>query len=88
MSFLMEVRMGERLTWAEMVSQYPERWVVLKDTEKSGPDVISGVLVDVKTDDEIISYRSSNRRKGYEFWRTTEGDFYGLIDSNISISVD
>ena len=80
--------MGERLTWDEMVSKYPEMWVVLKDTEKIGPDVISGVLVDVKTDDEIIPYENENLRKGYEFWRTTEGEFYGLIDSNISISVD
>ena len=88
MSLLMEALMGKRLTWDEMVSQYPERWVVLKDTEKDGSDVVSGILVAVKTDDEIIPYESENMRKGYEFWRTTEGEFYGLIDSNISISVD
>ena len=80
--------MGERMSWDDMVSAFPERWVVLRDTEKDGPDVLSGILVAVKTDDEIIPYEEANLRKGYEFWRTTEGDFYGLVDSNLSISVD
>ena len=80
--------MGERMSWDDMVSAFPERWVVLRDTEKDGPDVLSGILVAVKTDDEIIPYEEANLRKGYEFWRTTEGDFYGLVDSNFSISVD
>ena len=79
---------GERMSWDDMVSAFPERWVVLRDTEKDGPDVLSGILVAVKTDDEIIPYEEANLRKGYEFWRTTEGDFYGLVDSNLSISVD
>ena len=80
--------MGERLTWDEMVSMYPDRWVVLKDVEKNGPDVVSGVLVAVKTDDEITEYEAANLRKGYEFWRTTEGEFYGIVDSDISIAVN
>ena len=50
--------MGERMTWEEMVLNYPDRWVVLKDTEKDGPDVLSGVLVAVKTDDEIIPFEN------------------------------
>ncbi len=80
--------MGERMTWEEMVSNYPDRWVVLKDTEKDGPDVVSGILVAVKTDDEIIPFENANLTKGYEFWRTTEGDFYGIVDSDIRISVN
>ncbi|MBQ9550259.1 MAG: hypothetical protein IJU87_05545 [Lachnospiraceae bacterium] len=80
--------MGERMTWEEMVSNYPDRWVVLKDTDKDGPDVLSGVLVAVKTDDEIIPFENDNLTKGYEFWRTTEGDFYGIVDSDIRISVN
>ena len=80
--------MNERLTWDELVMRYPEKWVVLKDTVKDGPDVLSGVLVAVKADDEIIPYENANLKKGYEFWRTTEGDFYGLVDSNYSVSVD
>ena len=80
--------MSNRLSWEEMVSRYPDRWVVLKDTVKNGPDVLSGVLVAVKSDDEIIAYENSNQGSGYEFWRTTEGEFYGIIDSDLSISVN
>ncbi|MBR6230239.1 MAG: hypothetical protein IKQ97_10920 [Eubacterium sp.] len=79
---------GERLTWDELVALFPKRWVVLSDTEKDGPDIISGVLVDVKTDEEIIPYENDNLMKGYEFWRTTEEGFYGIIDSDLEISVD
>ena len=80
--------MCERFTWEELVSRFPERWVVLKETEKEGPDIISGILVDVKTDDEIISYENENLKIGYAYWRTTEGGFYGVIDSDISISLN
>ncbi len=80
--------MNERMTWDQLVSLYPDRWVVLKDTEKEGPDIISGILIAVKTDEEIIEFENSHLREGYEFWRTTEGDFYGIVDLDINIAVN
>ena len=80
--------MSERLSWDEMVKRYPERWVVVDSAEKDGPDVLSGVLVAVKTDDEIGDYQAENFRKGYDFVRTTEGAFNGITGSDIVISVD
>lgn len=80
--------MGKRMTWNEMVKEYPDKWVVVDDAEKSGPDVISGILVAVKTDDEIGDYQADNFRKGYDFVRTTEGAFNGITGSDIVISVD
>ena len=51
---------NDRQTWDEMVKQYPDRWVVVKDAEMSGPDILSGVIVDVISDKEIIEYRLKN----------------------------
>ena len=78
----------DRLTWEEMVKKYPDRWVVVKNAEMSGPDILSGILVDALSDDEIMEYRFNNKRHDLEFCRTTEGDFDGIIDSDISISVN
>ena len=79
---------GERMTWNEMAEQYPDQWVAVKDAVKDGPDIVSGVLVAVKSDDEIIPYKVANYKKGYIFQRTTEGDFNGIISTDFSISVD
>lgn len=80
--------MDNRMTWEEMVKQYPNKWVVLEDMEMEGADVISGNVVFVKSDDEIIPFRMKNQKKGYGFYRTTEEDFYGIVDADISISVN
>ena len=80
--------MTEHLTWEEMVKEYPDKWVVIKDAVMDGADIVSGTIVDVKSDDDIIPFRTKNQKKGYRFYRTTEGGFYGIIDADFSISVD
>lgn len=77
-----------RMTWEELVKQYPDQWVVLSNPLKDGEDILSAVLVDVKSDDEIDKYEMDHLDKGYEYWRTTEGEFYGVIDADFSISVN
>ena len=79
---------NKRMTWQEMVDAYPDQWVVVKDAVMDGPDILSGVLVTVKTDDDIGAYRVQNSRRGYEFRRTTEGFWNGITGSSIVISVD
>ena len=79
---------NNRQTWDEMVKRYPDRWVVVKDAEMSGPDILSGIVVDVLSDDEVIEYRLNNNMHDLEFCRTTEGEFDGIIDSDISIAVN
>ena len=78
----------KRITWQEMVDKYPDMWVAVKDAEMDGPDILSGVLVDVKSDDDIAQYRINNKKKGYIFSRTTEGVFNGITGSSVVISVD
>lgn len=48
--------MLERLTWEEIVKKYPERWVVSDDVKKDGATIISGVVVNVCSDEDIDSY--------------------------------
>lgn len=63
---------NRRMSWDEMVKEYPDRWVVIKDAEMDGPDIISGIIVTVKSDDEIMRFRIDNQKKGYKFYRTSE----------------
>ena len=78
----------KRMLWEEMVKAYPDQWVVVEDAEMDGPDIISGIVISVKSDDEIIPFRTANQKKGYRFYRTSEGEFYGIIDADFSISID
>ena len=80
--------MGNRMTWEDIVKKYPDKWVVLKDPVLDGSDIVTGIVVDVKSDDEILSYRLENFDKKYDYCRTTEGTFYGIIDSNFDISIN
>ncbi len=79
---------SDRMTWDEMVKSYPDQWVVVKDAEMCGPDILSGIIVDAIPDDEIQEYRLKNKRHDLEFCRTTEGDFDGIIDTDISIALN
>ncbi len=38
--------------------------------------------------DEIGDYEAANYKKGFDFRRTTEGEFNGITGSDIVISVD
>ena len=78
---------GKNMTWDEMVEKYPDQWVVVKDAVMDGPDIISGELIEVKSDNDIADFQIKNHGKGYEFRRTTEGSFNGITGSSIVISV-
>ena len=71
--------MGERMTWAEMVEKYPDKWVALKDVEWDGADVGSAVLVAALSNDEFIDFEVAHLNEDYDYVRTTEGNFGGLI---------
>ena len=79
---------NSRMTWEEMVSAYPDKWVVVENADMDGADIVSGDVVEVMSDDDIIPFRIANQNKGYKFYRTTEGDFYGIVDADFEISID
>ena len=49
---------NKRMSWDEMVKEYPDRWVVIKNAEMNGPGIVSGIIVTVKTDDEIMRFNT------------------------------
>ena len=53
-----------------------------------GPDSLSGIIVAVVSDEKILEYRLKNDRHDLEFCRTTEGEFDGSIDTDISVAVN
>lgn len=70
-----EVIMTGILSWNQMVSMYPNLWVVIKNAVMDGPDVIEGEVVTTKTDDEICGYEDAHDNEGYLFRRTSEEDY-------------
>ncbi|MBQ9513144.1 MAG: hypothetical protein IJR58_08115, partial [Lachnospiraceae bacterium] len=54
--------------------------IIVRDAVMDGPDIISGVLVDVMKDEDIISYRASHPRTGFVFRRTTQEAMSGIAN--------
>ncbi len=77
---------NRRMTWEEMVDQYPDRWIAIRDAQMDGADIVSGIVEAVLTDDEIGEYREQAAH-GLQFDRTTEGNWYGPISAEFSIRV-
>ena len=77
---------AKRMTWDDIVDQYPERWVAIRDAEMDGADIISGIVEAVLTDEEVGEYREQ-AALGLLFDRTTEGNWYGPINAEFSIRV-
>lgn len=71
--------MGERYEWNELVSKYPDKWLVLKDCEMHKGDIVSAVLVKVLGNKEIDDYMAQNIGNGYRYRRTSEETFGGLV---------
>lgn len=77
-----------RLSWDEMVRQYPNLWVAVKDAEMDGADIMSGEVVTAQPDEEMRKFRMNNHGAGFVFRRTSECGFNGHITSNLRIRVD
>ena len=78
---------GKAMSWAEISDAYQNRWVAVKDAVMDGPNIISGVVAAVKTDDEICDYEPDHLGEGLVFQRTTEGDWDGIVNSDFVIEV-
>lgn len=79
--------MRDRMTWDEIVHRYPDRWVAISDAEMDWPDIISGVVEAVLSDDEISEYEA-HCDPSFIIDRTTEGNWYGPINASFAIRVD
>ena len=79
--------MNVNMKWEDMVKEYPDRWVAVGNAVMDGPNIVSGDVVAVKTDDEISDYEADHLREGLRFRRTTEGCWSGVINSDFAITV-
>lgn len=74
--------MPERLTWAQMVQKYPDKWLALSDCEyydSSETTIIKAVIYKVfDSDDEYENFRIDNMGKGYRYRYTTEPVISGV----------
>ena len=77
--------MDRPVTWESMVEQYPDKWLAIKDAQLDGPDIISGIIYAVMTDDEIIDYEDQHGDEGLIFRRTKGGVSNGPIRANFVI---
>lgn len=71
-----------------MVEKYPEQWVAIKDVVMDGSNVISGIVEAVLSDDEVIEYENAHSAEKLEYRRTTEGNWGGIIESNLVIELN
>lgn len=73
--------MAERMTFEEMKEKYPGKWVFVKNAEADGPNVLSGEIICVCSDDEYGNKMVEMLRSGIDFkkFRTTHDFFGGLI---------
>ena len=78
-----------RLTWEQMQLQYPNKWVVVTDYIKDGPDLVEGDLLAVLNDNEIDDFMASHWGKNYFYDRTTEESGVGIIHGkNIKFTIE
>ncbi len=70
-------------TWQEFVEQFPDRWVVVENSELTDAGFIKsgkliGVCDDSEIDEYVISCYKDNKNISYE--RTTEGSGVGIVN--------
>ena len=77
-----------RMTWDQMVEEYPDMWVVISNPVMDGdhPDILEGDVVDVVSDDDISDYEVAHQGQGYTFCRTTESGWNGMFYADFSIT--
>ncbi len=76
-----------RMTWEEMVEEYPDKWVVISNPVMDGdhPDILEGDVVAVLNDDEVEDYELSHIGQGLKYQRTTESGWNGIFYADFSI---
>lgn len=67
------------MIWKQMIEPYPAKWIVIQNAVMDGSDIMSGIVVDVIGDEEIIDYRASHSGKGLKFRRTDEEAMSGIV---------
>ena len=80
---------NEFMIWEEMKQRYPSKWVVVKTTEGTMPNIKAGIVKYVANDDEIddIWCQCLDLGLNYDKKRTKMEAFSGIVDG-IDFSID
>ena len=78
----------KRMTWDQMVSEYPDMWVAIKNPETDGvkPDILAGEVVTALSDDDVDDYEESHLDEKLIYKRTTESGWNGMFYTDFSIT--
>ncbi len=79
---------NKRMSWDEMVKDYPDKWVAIANPVMDGnaPDILEGDVVAVISDEEIGNYKDLHRNQGLKYRRTTESGWNGMFYADFSIT--
>lgn len=71
--------MNRNMTWGQMVKEFPDKWVVLSSHTGWGPDIETGNVIAVLSDDEYDDYAIAHLDDNYYIKRTTYEEFGGFV---------
>ncbi len=76
-----------RMTWDQMVEEYPDMWVVISNPVMDGdhPDILEGDVVAAVDDDSLADFEDSHVNDNYTYRRTTESGWNGMFYADFSI---
>ena len=75
-----EQYIGRRLTWAEAVSLFPDRWVAFKDYSQDHHTFKDGILEAVLPDEDVSKYELEHSGNRLYIERTTDTMNGGYIN--------
>lgn len=62
----------QKMSWEEIKSRYPDRWVALADYKKQGSRILEAVPVKVCEEKDMYAAETELNREGISFvWRRT-----------------
>ena len=63
---------GKKIQWSELEQKYPAKWIIFKNAEWDGSDVVSGTVSAVLSDDQLQDYLEQHYDEIAYYSRTTE----------------
>ena len=71
------------LSWDEIVSKYPDKWIAFSDADFVKSDIQSGVIYAILDDDNVTDFYESHYDNIVYLTRTTEGQEASYIHGEL-----
>ncbi len=63
---------GKNISWSELEQKYPAKWIIFKNAEWDGSDVVSGTVSAVLSDNQLQNYMEQHYDEIAYYTRTNE----------------